>query len=177
MGKAGKVEELSRFIEEYVGVSGRRVFEVLVKHNKELMDADIMLETGLNDQEVRRVLYELHSLGVVTYRRRQSTEDGRFIYQWFVDAGRLNQILLQRKREVLSKLRTRLDYESNNTFFICENDGVRLTFDEAYENDFRCPKCGAELRVEDNTPVREYLERVVSRLEEEILDEEKELTG
>lgn len=177
MSKASRIEELSRFIEEYVGGVGRTVFEVLTRHGKELTDADIIAETGLGDQEVRRALYELHSLGIVAYKRRQSPEDGRFIYQWFIDAGRLNQVLLQRKREVLSKLRTRLSYEKSNTFFVCDNDGVRLTFDEAYENDFKCPKCGAELRAEDNTVVRKYLEDVIAKLEEEILNEEKEITG
>ncbi|MEM3949159.1 MAG: transcription factor [Zestosphaera sp.] len=177
MSKVGKMEKLARFIEEYVGESGKVVFEVLVKRSKELTDADIITETGLGDQEVRRILYELHSLGIVAYKRRQSPEDGRFIYHWFIDAGRLNQVHLQRKREVLGKLRTRLDYERSHTFFTCDNDGVRLTFDEAYENDFKCPKCGSELRAEDNAVVKDYLENTISRLEEEILNEEKEITG
>lgn len=177
MGKISRIEELSRFIEEYVGEVGKTVFEVLARRSKEVSDADIIAETGLGDQEVRRALYELHSLGIVAYKRKQSPEDGRFIYQWFIDAGRLNQVLLQRKREVLSKLKTRLNYESNNIFFVCDGDGVRLTFDEAYENDFKCPKCGTELRAEDNAVVREYLESVIAKLEEEILNEEKEITS
>lgn len=177
MVKHKKLDELSRFIEEYIGDAGRAVFEVLAKRNKELTDSEIVSATGINEQEVRRALYELHSLGIVAYKKKQSPEDGRFIYMWFIDGGRLNQVFLQRKKEVLSKLRARLSFESSNTFFVCDIDGVRLTFDEAFENDFKCPKCGADLRPEDNTPTREFLEKMITKLEEEISNEEKELTS
>jgi len=177
LGKPKKLNELFKFVEEYVGSTGRAVFEVLIKHNKELTDSEIVSETGINEQEVRRALYELHSLGIVAYRKKQSPEDGKFIYTWFIDGGRLNQVLLQRKKEVLNKLKTRLNFESNNTFFVCEVDNVRLTFDEAYENDFKCPKCGADLTPEDNTATRELLKKMIEKLEEEISNEEKELTS
>lgn len=177
MGKLKKLDELSKFIEEYVGDAGKAVFEVLVKRNKELTDSEIVSETGINEQEVRRALYELHSLGIVAYRKKQSPEDGKFIYTWFIDGGRLNQVLLQRKKEVLNKLKARLNFESNNTFFVCEVDNVRLTFDEAFENDFKCPKCGADLIHEDNKATREFLKKMIERLEEEISNEEKELTS
>lgn len=177
MGKSKKLDELSEFIERYVGDAGKAVFEVLVKHNKELTDSEIVSETGINEQEVRRVLYELHSLGIVAYRKKQSPEDGRFIYTWFIDRGRLNQVLLQRKKETLNKLKARLNFESNNTFFVCDVDNVRLTFDEAFENDFKCPKCEADLRPEDNTAIKEFLKKMIAKLEEEISNEEKELSS
>lgn len=177
MGKSRKLDELSRFIEEYVGDAGRTVFEMLVKRNKELTDSEIVSETGINEQEVRRALYELHSLGIVAYKKKQSPEDGKFIYTWFIDGGRLNQVLLQRKKEVLSKLKARLNFESNNAFFVCDVDSVRLTFDEAFENDFKCPKCGADLKPEDNTATKELLKKMIVKLEEEISNEEKEVTG
>lgn len=177
MSKSKKLDELSRFIEEYVGDVGKAVFEILAKRNKELTDSEIVLKTGINEQEVRRALYELHSLGIVAYKKRQSPEDGKFIYMWFIDGGRLNQVLLQRKKEVLSKLKTRLDFESNNTFFACDTDGVRLTFDEAFENDFKCPRCGADLKPEDNTTTKELLKKMIVKLEEEISNEEKEITS
>ncbi|MEM0024970.1 MAG: transcription factor [Zestosphaera sp.] len=177
MGKSRKLDELSKFIEEYIGEAGKAVFEVLVKRNKELTDSEIVSETGINEQEVRRALYELHSLGIVAYKKKQSPEDGKFIYTWFIDGGRLNQVLLQRKKETLSKLKARLNFESNNTFFVCDVDGVRLTFDEAFENDFKCPKCGADLRPEDNTTTKEFLKKMIAKLEEEISNEEKEVTS
>ncbi|MEO3992804.1 MAG: transcription factor [Desulfurococcaceae archaeon TW002] len=177
MGKHKKLDELSKFIEEYVGDAGRAVFEVLIKRNKELTDSEIVSETGINEQEVRRALYELHSLGIVAYKKKQSPEDGRFTYTWFIDGGRLNQVLLQRKKEVLSKLKARLNFESSNTFYVCDVDGVRLTFDEAFENDFKCPKCGADLTPEDNSLTKEFLKKMIAKLEEEISNEEKELTS
>lgn len=175
MKKEANLKDLIKFINEYVGNSGGAVFEVLAQSDKGILDVDIMKKTGLDEQEVRRVLYELQALGIASYRRDRSPEDGRFLYYWFIDSGRLNQILIQRKKAVVNKLKERLEYESKNTFFTCPRDGTRLTFDEALENDFKCPKCEGELVAEDNSGVKEFLRSMIAKLEEEIANEERKI--
>ncbi|HDJ51268.1 MAG TPA: transcription factor [Thermoprotei archaeon] len=171
--KSSNLDDLLDFIEDYVGPAGREVFRLLAKATKEMLDNEIIEKTGLNEQEVRRVLYELHNLGLVTYRKSRNPEDSRYIYFWRVDSARVNQVLLQRKKAVLNKLKERLEYEESHTFFVCTIDGVRLTFDEAMENDFKCPRCGSELIAEENEEVKERLRKIIRVLEEEIKREEK----
>ncbi len=176
MRKEEGLKDLMRFINEYVGNAGSLVFEVLAKAEKGMLDVDIMKKTGLDEQEVRRVLYELQALGIASYKRDRSSEDGRFLYYWFIDSGRLNQILIQRKKAVITKLKERLEYESKNTFFVCPKDGTRLTFDEALENDFKCPKCEGEVVAEDNSNIKKFLQSIIAKLEEEVANEEKRAT-
>ncbi len=179
MGKrrSNNLSDLLNFIEEYVGLSGREIFKLLASTTKELLDSEIIEKTGINEQEVRRALYELHNLGLVTYRKSRNPEDSKYIYFWRVDSSRINQVLLQRKKTVLNKLKERLRYEEDNTFFVCPIDGVRLTFDEAIENDFHCPRCGSELIAEDNEYVKQRLREIIRKLEEEVKREEKLLSS
>jgi len=168
---SNRVDALMKFIESYVGSDGARVFRALFESDKELSYSDIIAKTGLDEQIVRRVLYELNDLGLVIYRRVQSAEDGRFIYYWTVNSYGINQVLLNRKRQTLEKLKMRLDHEERTAFFLCINDGIRLTFDEALELDFRCPKCSSLLVQEDRNPYAEILRGFVRKLAKEIEDE------
>ena len=164
------------FIEKYIGAIGAKVFEVLVKNKKEMLDTDIVSLVGLSEQDIRRALYELHNLGLVMYKKVRSSSDNKYIYYWFIDITRLNHVLLQRKKAVLRRLKERLTFEENNTFYVCPVDNVRLTFEEAMENDFRCPRCGEMLVYEDNSSIKNELRELIRRLEEEIMNEEKVLT-
>ncbi len=172
-----RVSEVVDFIRKYIGEAGAKVFEVLVNTDKELLDSDIIKKTDLNEQDLRRALYELHNLGLVTYKKARSPEDNRFIYYWRVDSTRLNYVLLQRKKQVLKRLKERLEMEESNTFYVCPVDGIRVSFEEAMEHDFKCPRCGEMLVFEDNSEVKERLRKLISRLEEEISNEEKLLTS
>ncbi|MCX8184900.1 MAG: helix-turn-helix domain-containing protein [Sulfolobales archaeon] len=168
-----QLEGLLKFIEGYLGVEGVKIFQVLFNSDRELGYSDIIARTGLDEQTVRRVLYELNDLGLVVYRRIQSPEDGRFIYYWFINSYGLNQALLNRKRLALEKLRTRLDHEARTVFFFCLNDGIRLSFDEAMELDFKCPKCSSLLVQEDRNPYVDSLRKLVEKLGKEIENERR----
>jgi len=170
------INEVLTFIEKYVGTIGAKIFEVLVKNKKEMLDTDIVSLVGLSEQDIRRALYELHNLGLVMYKKVRSPSDNKYIYYWFIDITRLNHVLLQRKKAVLKRLKERLAFEENNTFYVCPVDNVRLTFEEAMENDFRCPRCGEMLVYEDNSNIKNELRELIRRLEEEITNEEKALT-
>ena len=170
---SGRVTYLLKFIEMYSGQDGVRVFKLLLDSDKELSYSDIIAETGLDEQTVRRILYELNELGLVAYRRVQAPEGGRFVYYWSVNSVGLNQALLNRKRMVLEKLKARLDYELSTVFFVCLEDGLRLSFDEALEHDFRCPKCSSILVQEDRNPYLVPLRRLVEKLGSEVENERR----
>ncbi len=170
------LKDLLRFVEGYLGEDGVKVFRALLDSDKELSYNDIIAKTDLDEQTVRRVLYELNDLGMVIYKRVQSPEDGRFIYYWLVNSYGINQALLNRKRITLERLKARLSHEMEAVFFLCLNDGIRLSFDEALELDFRCPKCSSLLVQEDRNPYIEPLRRLVEKLSKEVEDERRSLS-
>lgn len=171
-----RVKDLLDFVEAYTGKLGREVFQFLLKRGEEVSDEELKEKLGVErEDELRRVLYELHSLGPVVYRRVHVLEQNRYIFMWKVDVNLVNQALLQRKKEVLERLRARLSYEESTTFYVCPRCGNRLSFEEAMENDFTCPRCGEMLVYEDNSDIKEVLRKLVNELEKEIEVEERAL--
>jgi transcription initiation factor TFIIE subunit alpha len=164
-------------IERMYGSEARTVLEYLLGKNKEVTDEEIAEETGLKINSVRRALYLLLEHNLVGYRRVRDRNSGWYIYYWQVNVDQINAILYARKKMVLEKLKARLRYEESNEFYVCPNDGSRYTFDEAMDNDFRCPRCGEMLEYEDNTRYKEVLRKRIARIEEELRREAKLLSG
>jgi len=162
------LEELLAFIETVMGPYARKVFEYLVELGEEASDSQISEALGLKVNEVRKALYALSEYGLLSYRRVRDKNTGWFIYYWRINIDDINGILLLRKKEILRKLKERLNYENENSFYYCPVDGTRYTFDEAFENGFVCPRCGAELIYIDNEKTKKILLEKIRVLEEEL---------
>ena len=141
--------------------------------DKGLSDEDLEELAGYKQSDVRRVLRLLYDARIATYKKGKHPQTGATRYYWMIDADNINVSLLKRKKLVLEKLKTRLEYEKNNAFFLCPQDNTRFTFDEAFENEFTCPKCGSMLEENENSDYIKVLEEMISRLEEEIRRDER----
>lgn len=161
---------------ELVGEENVDVLEFLLKKKTEMTDKDIANELGVKDNDVRKKLYILYDNGFVTYRKTRDKENGWYIYYWRPNLDAINEILIQRKRDVLNKLKARLASELNGTFYYCPNDGFRADFETAMENDFKCIRCGTPLEAYDAERAKTVLTALIKRLEEEI-DRETKLVG
>ena len=167
------VELVKRFGEKYNldPEAVEAVVRKLIENRKDegLSDEDLEKLTGYRQGVIRRILRMLHDeLKIATYRRGRHPETKATRYFWSLDADRINVMLYNLKRLVLSKLRARLEYELSTDFYICPRCRVRYTFDEAFEYEFTCPRCGAPLEEDDKTPLISTLKAVISNLEEEI---------
>ncbi|MEM0361946.1 MAG: transcription factor [Sulfolobales archaeon] len=171
-----ELEDLLNLVRMFCGEVCGEVFKTLLKNPSEFVDEELASKINISVNEVRRALYDLQSLSIVAYRRERDEKDGKFIYYWYADIEHLNQLLLLRKKSVLRRLEDRLKLEEENTFYVCQNDDIRLPFDEALENDFRCPRCNTPLEFIDNENIKKVLKELISCLQEEILNEEKALT-
>ena len=70
-----------------------------------------------------------------------------FIYYWWHEFDLIDEILIEKKKLILQKLRDRLEFEENNYFFLCKNcsnSKIKFNFDEAFELNFKCAECGGE---------------------------------
>ncbi|QKR01019.1 transcription factor [Metallosphaera tengchongensis] len=149
------------------------VFSFLLDNRSELTDEDMANKLNIKVNEVRKKLYLLAEHGLVSYRRTRDKETGWYVYYWKANVDQINELLLSRKREILNKLRARLEYESTNEFYICPEDKSKYTFEEAFENEFKCPKCGVQLTYYDSAKMKEFLESKIREIEEEIERETK----
>lgn len=135
----------------------------------EATDEIIANDCGIRLNTVRKVLYKLYDHGLVSCTRVRDEKTGWFIFYWRLQPDQLDAFIRSRKKRVLDKLRTRLDFERNHSFFICKTDPeVRVTFEEAMETSFKCGKCGNQLDSADNTELVSGLEARIEKLEAEL---------
>lgn len=117
---------------------------------------------------VRKTLYKLYSGKLAQFRRIRDKSTGWFIYYWWHEFDLFEEILMEKKRIVESKLRDRLTFEENNYFFVCKDchdSNNKFDFDRAFELNFRCPDCGGQLEAQDNQELIQFLKEKIVLIE------------
>jgi transcription initiation factor TFIIE subunit alpha len=132
-------------------------------------DETITNDCAVRLNTVRKVLYKLYDHGLVSCTRVRDEKTGWFIFYWRLQPDQLDAFIRSRKKRTLDKLKQRLDYERNHTFFICKTDAeIRVTFEEGMESSFKCGKCGNQLESIENAQEVTVLENKIERLEAEL---------
>lgn len=142
-----------------------------LKRLDEGTDEAISNESAVRLNTVRKILYRLYDHGIVSCTRLRDEKTGWYIFYWKLQTDQLDAFIRSRKRRVLDKLKLRLDFERNHSFFVCKKcQDVRITFEEAMESSFRCPKCGGQLESSDNSQVIEVLEDKIKQIQAELTE-------
>ncbi|MCJ7455205.1 transcription factor [Candidatus Bathyarchaeota archaeon] len=161
-------EELAKVARLFGGEDAVTVINIL-KKKSEATDEMLANESTVRLNTVRKILYKFYDHGLVSCTRVRDEKTSWFIFYWKLQTDQLDAFIRSRKRRVLEKLRQKLDYERDHSFFVCKKCGdVRVTFEEAMESSFRCSKCGGQLESTDNTPVVEFLDRRIKQIEDEL---------
>ena len=150
------------FLEELLGEGGVEVASTI--YDNEYTDEEISKETGIRVNTVRKVLYRLYDNRLASYRRTRDKKTGWYIYYWKMDLNKASEIMRNLEREYLQTLLQKLEYESSNMFFKCENGCEKVVFDTASENNFRCPDCSSILSYSDNSEIIQNLEEQIRKL-------------
>ena len=174
---------LSSFLYIIGGVVAIEVgIELLNSENKDITDEDITenikqrLEGSEVDFEpddteilklntVRKTLYKLYSEKLAQFRRIRDKSTGWFIYYWWHEFERIEEILGEKKKLNERKLRERLQYEEDNYFFTCQNcndQNVKYIFEQAFEFNFRCPECSGPLEAQNNQEIIQFLKEKIT---------------
>jgi transcription initiation factor TFIIE subunit alpha len=161
-------EELIKIANLFGGEEAVTVVKSLKKLG-EGTDEIIANDCGIRLNTVRKVLYKLYDHGLVSCTRVRDEKTGWFIFYWRLQPDQLDAFIRSRKKRALDKLKQRLDFERNHSFFVCKTDvDVRVTFEEAMETSFKCSKCGNQLDSSDNTEAMAVLESKIEKLEAEL---------
>jgi transcription initiation factor TFIIE subunit alpha len=148
--------------------------EDITENIKESIEGtDIDFEPGdseiLKLNTVRKTLYKLYSEKLAQFRRIRDKSTGWFIYYWWHEFDLVEEILIEKKKLIESKLRDRLQFEQENYFFICQNcedSNIKYNFEEAFELNFRCPDCGGSLEAQDNQEIIELLKSKIALIQD-----------
>lgn len=160
------LEIVESIAESIAGKNGVKVVKFLEDGNPKTVE-EIAFHTELKSNEVRRILYALSRLSLVSpVREHDRSKIGGYNYKWRLQRSEIEGFVIQYKRKILERLREKLRFEESNEFYSCGNPGCpRYTFDEAMDLMFRCSRCGAPLKPYDNSELKEALARKIEEIE------------
>ncbi len=150
------------YLMSLVGEEGLQMIESMPEG--EVTDEEIAEKTGVLLNTVRRTLFILNENKFAICRRERDSNSGWLTYLWRLDFSDIEHQLMKEKRKLLRNLKTRLEFEENNVFYMCPQGCVRLLFDEATETEFLCPICGEDLVFYDNSSFIDVLKKRVDAL-------------
>ena len=146
------------------GEDAVRVVEVLTGVH-EIIDMDVVDQTQMRLNTVRKTLYRLYDHSLVGLRRSRDKETGWFVFHWRLQPDQLEGFIFNQKRRVLEKLETRLRYEKSHEFYSCQTQGCRpLPFGQAFELLFKCPACNRPMVHINNSHIIVTLTRKISQI-------------
>jgi transcription initiation factor TFIIE subunit alpha len=152
-----------------LGGEGGVVIINAIKDVEEITVEELAEKTGIQINEVRRILYKFYNHSLVTSRRFRDKETGWFIFQWRLQPELIEAFVTGMKQKILRKLQARLEYELDHEFYHCGNQTcLRVTFEDAMDTVFNCPVCGEPLRPVDNEATVAFLERKIAEIEGEL---------
>lgn len=132
----------------------------------EVTDEKIAQATGVLLNIVRRTLFILYENRLANYRRERDTDSGWLTYLWKLDLSNLNRQLEIEAKKLLKNLKTKLEFEEDKVFYLCEKQDGRFLFEVAAEMEFKCPLCGGDLIYQENESVIHGLKQRIIQLEE-----------
>lgn len=155
-----------------IRIAGERGYEIAKElMGNEIADEEIAKRMGIRVNLVRKILYELYENRVVSYHRVRDEHSGWYVYYWRIEPERAREYFKHNKRLLIQKLEDRLDTERSTSFFNCGNGDLKLPFELAAENDFKCPRCGDKLEPYDNSGVVIALERQIESLRHHLVED------
>lgn len=158
--------DLGEYIKANIGDEALTVADTISA--RELTDEEISKITGFRINNVRSSLYRLYDYRLAFYRRSRDPKTGWFIYHWRMDMEGRVKVLEGQKQRDLNILKSRLEYEEKNIFFVCKAGNCsRFTFEIAADNGFKCPNCGSMLEHHDNSGIVSSLKTKIKDLKME----------
>jgi len=124
-----------------------RILKILSKG--EITDQRIAEKMRVRPNTIRRMLNEMHTKGIITYRKEKE-KSGWYNYIWRINQERLEEYVSNEKNTYIGSLQERLNFESDNHFFQCTDGCVKMEYTRALESQFKCPLCSSDLSHYDN---------------------------
>jgi transcription initiation factor TFIIE subunit alpha len=133
----------------------------------EVTDEELAEDLDLELNDVRRALFILYENDLATYRRLRDEDSGWLTYLWTFEYENIPEKLEAEMHKVMRALEDRREYEQDNEFYLCENEGVRYEFAEAMDFGFECPD-GSAMEPMDNDHLIEAMDRRLAELRAEL---------
>ena len=153
-----------------IGEDGIPLIEQLLGKDN-ISEFDLATKTKKDIKIVRRMLYLLYNHNLVSFTRKKDKQKGWYIYFFTFDKRQADEVVLQLKKERISRFQQKLEREKKHEYYLCPERCTRVSIENAMENGFMCLECGQLLGPDPNT------DRTIKRMEKEIDDLSKTVAG
>ena len=140
----------------------------LLKGKKNVNEFKIAEKLGMTINQVRNMFYKLQEKGLINSTRKKDKKKGWYVYYWTFNDKEARDLIVEHRQKKINDLRNNLAREEEIIYFICKNKHVRMRYDDALENDFRCPECGELLIEEDKEKILRKIRSDIKSMEKEI---------
>lgn len=166
----------SKVVEDIVSeVAGQDVIPLVRALRNKINVSEFKLADNIKSEInlTRNMLYRLYDNNLVSFIRKKDKKKGWYIYYWTFNQKRVKDLMGDIKKRRLDRLTERLNREKSTQFYACSNKCMRLDFEQSHDFNFKCPECGSLLDLEDNAKLISELEAELSRLQKEVVVEER----
>ncbi|MBR9689554.1 MAG: transcription factor E [Candidatus Altiarchaeota archaeon] len=151
-------------------VAGANSLDIVgeLSEESEMDEFSLAERLGMDVKTVRKILYKLYDSRLVKFRRIKDEETGWYIYLWKFHDDKLEALVKRMRRDKITNVHERLEYERAHQFFMCENGCTRMPFENAMEYGFICNDCSGKLGFLDNSNIIDNLEAQLKEIERTI---------
>jgi len=163
MAAKNQIQAALSLVEKLHGPEAKPIVKYL-QGKKNVSEFKIAEKTNTDINLARKVLYNLYHDSLVSYTKKKDKERGWTISFWTFNLSRAKSLMKILRRKHIEELKNALKEEQSAIFYSCSADNIRMKFDAAAENDFKCPECGSVLICEDNTEKIQKIKEELKKL-------------
>ena len=144
-------EKINQLALQVGGETSVAIVQFLLDNGKNISEFLIAEKLDVEIKVIRKTLYLLQEVNLVSSMRKKDKKKGWYIYYWTFDKNQAKITISKLRRERINNLRKRLEMETESNYYTCSKKCIRMNFGRAMENNFTCPECDKILDEVDNS--------------------------
>lgn len=152
---------------EIAGKDGLSVYNIL-KNKQNVNEFDIANKLKLTINQIRNLIYKFEQYNLVTSIRKKDRKKGWYIYFFTFNEKEAEKSSIILKKNKIEQLKKKLNRESSHEFYACPNKCIRITIENAIENNFTCMECNNLLQPEEREKNTIKIAKEIKVIEEEL---------
>jgi len=158
-------EKLDALLSQIAGEDTVSIANFIISKGENVSEFLIAESLKLPINAIRNALYRLQENNLVTFTRKKDKRKGWYIYYWTFNQPQAVSTIQKMKENRIENLKKRLEKEDSSIFYTCNSKCLRIKFEHALENNFKCPECSKVLKEVDNSKIVKELKKELLLLE------------
>lgn len=133
----------------------------LIVENPGISEFSLADKLKISINEIRNLLYKLQDHNLVYSTRKKDRQKGWYIYYWTFNMLHARDLLIGKKSRQILILEETKKEEIEGKLYACPSNCLRMSLEDAMENNFKCPEC-------EKIMIQEKDERDIKKIDAEV---------